>query len=558
MKPHAEVHRVEVEQDAIRIRGELVGGDGAPRLTARRRADGREVTVPAARDGAAFDATVPFATLAWAGEEPEFWDLYLGEQRLGRHRDGVADKRHAYVFDLREVGERRYRPFYSPRNHLFIRTGPAQGRTLEPPPPPAPARRRVAPPHELALHRLVHTLAAFLLRRRPRRSEPKVTILIANAYAMGGTVRTTLNLAAFLARAGHVVEIISVARTSDRPFFPFPRGVKVRAVDDHRDRPIGGLTGRLRALLRPHPSRLLFAGDLRLAGASTLWTDVVLLRRLWEVGDGVVMATRPGLNLLAPALRRPGTVVIGQEHMNLASHTPQRQAEIARRYPSLDAVTVLTRHDRDTYADALGSAIRLAQIPNATPQLAAEPARLDAPVILAAGRLTLQKGFDLLIPAFAKIAERHPEWTLRICGDGPQRWRLTRLILEHGLSNNVLLMGPVDRLDLQMSQASLFVLSSRFEGLPMVMIEAMSLGLPVVSFDCPTGPREVIEDGRSGVLVSDGDVDALALAMLAVVEDPERRRALGAGAAERARDYALESIGPRWEALIAELDESII
>jgi glycosyltransferase involved in cell wall biosynthesis len=109
-----------------------------------------------------------------------------------------------------------------------------------------------------------------------------------------------------------------------------------------------------------------------------------------------------------------------------------------------------------------------------------------------------------------------------------------------------------------MSQASLFVLSSRFEGLPMVMIEAMSLGLPVVSFDCPTGPREVIEDGRSGVLVSDGDVDALALAMLAVVEDPERRRALGAGAAERARDYALESIGPRWEALIAELDESII
>ena len=81
----------------------------------------------------------------------------------------------------------------------------------------------------------------------------------------------------------------------------------------------------------------------------------------------------------------------------------------------------------------------------------------------------------------------------------------------------------------------MYVLSSRFEGLPMVMIEAMSLGLPVVSFDCPTGPREVIEDGRSGVLVPDGDVDALAQALLAVIEDPERRRALGAGAAAAAR-----------------------
>jgi glycosyltransferase involved in cell wall biosynthesis len=87
----------------------------------------------------------------------------------------------------------------------------------------------------------------------------------------------------------------------------------------------------------------------------------------------------------------------------------------------------------------------------------------------------------------------------------------------------------------------------------MVMIEAMSLGLPIVSFDCPTGPGEVIQDGRSGLLVPPEDVDALAAAMLAVVEDPARRKALGAGAAERAHDYALDAIGPRWEALIAEL-----
>ncbi len=246
------------------------------------------------------------------------------------------------------------------------------------------------------------------------------------------------------------------------------------------------------------------------------------------------MGTRPALNLLAPVLGRRGMTVIGQEHMNLETHTPQRQAEIARRYPALDAVTVLTERDHDTYVRALGATVRLERIPNATPALDADRPALDRPIIVAAGRLTSQKGFDLLIPAFAQVAERHPDWTLRICGDGPQRKPLERQIMALGLSNNVLLMGPVDRLDLEMSQASMYVLSSRFEGLPMVMIEAMSLGLPVVSFDCPTGPREVIQNGRSGVLVPDGDVDALAQAMLAVIEDPAHRRALGAGAAARA------------------------
>jgi glycosyltransferase involved in cell wall biosynthesis len=559
MNPHAEVEHVEVGDADVRVRGVVVGVTQAPgELVARRRSDAREASVPVTVDGASFDVAVPFTALPWVeDDQPEFWDLHLGDLRLGRHLDGVANKRLAYVFPWSEptlpAGPRRFRPFYTPKNHLFIRTGPAKGEPTAAAPRATPARRRVIPFHELAVHRLVHALATALLRRRPRgNGRPKITILIANAYGMGGTVRTCLNVAGFLAQR-HEVEIISAQRRSDRPFFPFPRGVRVRVADDQRERPLGGRAGKLRQLLRPHRSRLLFPGDLRFASACSLWTDLRLLRLLWDVRDGVVMGTRPALNLLAPALRRPGVTVIGQEHMNLETHTPQRQAEIARRYPALDALTVLTDRDRETYAQTLGAAARLERIPNAAPALDAEPSSLDRPVVVAAGRMTTQKGFDLLIPAFAQVAARHPDWTLRICGDGPQRKRLERLIIEHGLSNNVLLMGPVDRLDLQMAQASMYVLSSRFEGLPMVMIEAMSLGLPVVSFDCPTGPRDVIEDGRSGVLVPDGDVDALAAAMLAVIEDPDRRRALGAGAAARARDFALESIGPRWEALIAEL-----
>ena len=145
MNPHAEVERVDVGDDGIRIRGALVGHDDATELLARRRSDGHELTVPVALDGSSFDATVPLEALAWRDDdEPDFWDLYVGRLRVGRHRDGVADKRHAYVFPPLDVGERRFRPFYNTHNHLFIRTGPVQpGKAPTRPPSAPPARRRV-------------------------------------------------------------------------------------------------------------------------------------------------------------------------------------------------------------------------------------------------------------------------------------------------------------------------------------------------------------------------------------------------------------------------------
>jgi glycosyltransferase involved in cell wall biosynthesis len=570
----AEVERIDVTDDAVVLSGQVIGRlPGAAELVARRRADGREARAAANVADDRFEVRLPFRSLPWDDdEEPEFWDLSLAldggdEVRLGRHHDDVKDKRRAYVFPLREphlkAGRRRFRPFYDAHNNVFVRTGPVgpgpSGAPTTPEQQVARHRRTVVPPHQIALHRLATALARFVLARRgaawprARSDRTKVTILIANAYAMGGTVRTVLNLAGFLAQH-HDVELISVQRQHAKPFFPLPPGVRIRVVDDQRpEHDLGGIAGRIRALLRPHPSRLIFPADIRFRGGSSLWTDVMLVRALWDVREGVVMGTRPGLNLIAMLVKRPGITVVGQEHMNLETHTRQRQREIARRYPALDAVTVLTERDRETYAQMLGSLARLERIANATPALAAEPATLENPMIVAAGRLTTQKGFDLLIPAFAQVVARHREWTLRICGDGPQRKALERQILEHELSNNVLMMGAVERLDLQMSQAAMYVLSSRFEGLPMVMIEAMTLGLPIVSFDCPTGPGEVIEDGRSGLLVAPENVDALAAAMLTLVEDPARRRALGAGAAERAHDYALATIGPRWEALIADL-----
>jgi len=369
-----------------------------------------------------------------------------------------------------------------------------------------------------------------------------------HAWGMGGTIRTTLNLAGYLSQQ-HEVEIISVVRRRNEPFFPFPAGVTVTAIDDQRSHRLTGLRGLVRRALSALPSWLMYPGD-RARRACTMWTDLLIARKLWQVRSGVITGTRPALNLLALMAKRPGLAAVGVEHMNYSAHPAWLQSEIKRRYPGLDALVVLTGQDLRDYREALGVATRLAQIPNALPSLNGPAPSLTEPIVLAAGRLTRQKGFDRLIRAFASVARDHPDWTLRICGRGPKRAALERMIAEHQLSNNAELLPAVANLQDQMASASLFVLSSRFEGLPMVMLEAMRAGLPIVSFDCPTGPGEVIENGKDGVLVPEGDVDGLAKAISELIEDDERRRRYGEAAMAKATAYSLSAVGPLWDTLL--------
>jgi glycosyltransferase involved in cell wall biosynthesis len=353
-------------------------------------------------------------------------------------------------------------------------------------------------------------------------------------------VRTSFNLAEGLAGE---VEVLSMMRRRDVPFFPFPEGAHVTVIDDQRDR---GLLDRL-------PSLLVHPEDYAYPYAS-LRTDLRLLRAIRALRGGVLITTRPAFNLLAARLAAPGVVIVGQEHMNFHSHRPRLAADLERGYRRLDALTVLTEADERDYAAALaGAPVRIRRIPNAVPRMGGGIAPLDSKVVVAAGRLESQKGFDLLIRAWERVAAAHPDWQLRIYGSGPRRDDLRRMILERGLYDRVLLMGRTRRLGEAMAGASLFVLSSRFEGFGMVIVEAMSKGLPVVSFDCPRGPGEIIRPGRDGILVPNGDVEGLADGMLKLIEDESARRSYGAAAVENARSYAVDSIAERWEELLGEV-----
>lgn len=397
-----------------------------------------------------------------------------------------------------------------------------------------------------------------LARSKPRArdlegAEKRVTILLVSAWGMGGTIRAALNMAGHLAEQGYDVEILSVFRRRQESFFgAFPPGVQVTALDDQR--PGHGPTGawkRLRDRLVEKPPDFFHEHD-RAIGEFNQWIELQLALHLRRRRTGFLVGTRPGLNFLAARIAPPGMVTVGLEQMHFEHHNGWLKGAMRNWYPKLDRLVVLTERDRRTYDDYLKGAAKLSVIPNTARELAGPKADLSRPVVLAAGRVTAQKGFDFLVPAYAKIAAQHPDWHLRICGRGHLETQLREQIDASGAAEHIRFEGPADMAE-AMAAASVFVLPSRFEGFPLILLEAMGKGCAVVAYDCPTGPSDIIDDHVNGLLVPARDVDALSAALDEMMRDEDLRRRCAAAAMETAKAFTIEAIGPRWEALFAEL-----
>lgn len=589
LPPHAEVTRVEVENAAVTVDGFLPGPqatstDGA-RLVARRRGTESDVFAAATIDGDCFSARLDLSELV-DDEGTDVWDLRLevpavGTFRLGAHLDDVRNKKEAFVYPAsilsRGAVQRRLRPYFTVENNLSIRSravtaarprSASSADAAAPPPqrerPKGPVKRRaeavLAGAVEKVATRVIEGLSRagstrLLRRAKPGPGErPTIHILLLNAYGMGGTIRTVINLAGYLAEHSEVELISVLRRRRGPPTFAIPPGVRLTALDDHVTPHRSRFTAWLQRVLSARPSVLVHPDDYG-HRACSLWSDLMLARKIRSLRSGILLTTRPALNLIAARLASPSVVTIGQEHQNFHAHRPGLAEAIRHDYSKLDALAVLTHDDLHDYGEMLSSApTRVVRITNALPpDLEGGQAELDSKMVVAGGRLTFQKGFDRLVPAFAPVARRHPEWKLRIYGGGKKRGQLRRLILEHDLYNNVFLMGPTDRLGEELAKGAVFALTSRYEGFGMVLIEAMSKGLPVASFDCPRGPSEIVSPGRDGILVPEGDIAGFSEALLELIEDDDKRRRYGSAALEKAKAYDIGVIGRQWDQLFEEL-----
>lgn len=173
--------------------------------------------------------------------------------------------------------------------------------------------------------------------------------------------------------------------------------------------------------------------------------------------------------------------------------------------------------------------------------------------VIAAGRYATQKGFDMLISAWKIVTNRYPTWELRIYGEGDLRNKLQNQIDSLGLSNNCFLEHTVSNIAEKYCESSIYVMSSRWEGFGLVLIEAMTYGLPCVSFDCKCGPSDIIKNEENGILVENGNIEMLAEKICYLIENEDIRIKMGQKARESAKRYLPEQIMPQWETLFKSL-----
>lgn len=214
-----------------------------------------------------------------------------------------------------------------------------------------------------------------------------------------------------------------------------------------------------------------------------------------------------------------------------------------------DKFVVLTEEDRGYW----GNLPNIMVIPNARTFTPTRRSALDKKRVIAIGRYSPQKGFDRLIAAWNMVAERHPEWDLDIVGGGELKEALQAQIRTLGLEQKIHLVPPTSDIESIYTAASIYVMSSRYEGLPMVLLEAQAFGLPIVSFQCKCGPLDVIEDGKTGFLIKDGDIQELANGIIRLIEDSTLRVKMGQAGRTASNRYDESCIMGVWCDLFSSL-----
>lgn len=215
----------------------------------------------------------------------------------------------------------------------------------------------------------------------------------------------------------------------------------------------------------------------------------------------------------------------------------------------LDVLVLLTQHDADAWTGIAKTVV----IPNSLPFYPSTSSTCDNKQAIYVGRFNEQKGLEYLVDAWAKVYRRHPDWTLHLYGDGEQKNMLENLINDAKLQDVVIIHQPTPQIMDRYLESSIFVLTSRFEGLPMVLIEAMACGLPIVSFNCPWGPADIIKNEEDGFLVEYLNTDDEAEKICQLIENPQLRKTMGTNARKNIRRYERDTVMKQWTELFEKL-----
>ena len=388
----------------------------------------------------------------------------------------------------------------------------------------------------------------------------KIVYCLFGTYSTGGIERVTSVKANWLAEHGYEVYLVTTGHAGRSSYYPLHPSIKHIDLGLCYDE--AGELSRFAAYRRNYPKYRRHREELE-----KLFADIrpdIVVAAGWHEGSFLFQLKDGSKKIIEHHGWRHANVALYPVYLRELGHVTAmtrfkywlrtlwgnlmtyKQGRYDRQF---DRLVVLTEEDKTYCTHCPTTTV----IPNPITAPSLEVSPLSDKVILAVGRLDNQKNFPELIDIWALIAKDYPDWKLRIVGEGYTDVRIKKKVKEYGLEEQFELCPFTNKIQEHYLSASIFTLTSAFEGFGLVLVEAESMGLPVVSYACPCGPRDIIRDGQDGFLVEPGDMETFAARLLQLIEDEELRRRMGQAAKVNSQRFSLDNVMKQWEDLFAEL-----
>ncbi|MEC6127699.1 glycosyltransferase family 4 protein [Acinetobacter ursingii] len=344
----------------------------------------------------------------------------------------------------------------------------------------------------------------------------KVCFIISSLKYKSGIERVACVLANALYKSGYSVEIVNRDTKKNNVAYPLETGVKVYSYSGNYFKFYQSVEKHIQSSMPDH----------------------------------IVLHNMGKLSLLLSFLKIPfKSKLISLEHVAFLSRPKWVQFFYKVRAKKINQIVTLTQNDAQVYSSFHKNVTVINNISPFVLSLDKLSYRQDSKTVVSIGRLTYQKNFEDLLLAWSLINNEISDWSLHIYGTGEELHNLKKLIEERKI-RNVTLKGQTDNVEQVYCNAAFYVMSSRYEGLPMVLIEAQTFGLPIISYDCPHGPAEVIKEDITGFLVENQNYQKLAEVMLYLIQNPDKRSQMSIQSLYNAKKYSVEFILEQWEKLV--------
>lgn len=356
----------------------------------------------------------------------------------------------------------------------------------------------------------------------------KICFLVEYLSYKGGGERVYTNMANTFVKKGYDVTIVSIENTN-KLAYSLDERVKIKSLK-----------------LRPE---YYYKNKFRkIFDIIYFFKYIAKINKVIKEYDTII-SIGANVNILLSYIKDKKSIKIGTEHIGFDSVNIMVKLMRKIRYKKLDKLVVLTDTDKNKFIKKFKK-LEIKTIPNQISFKIKEKKDQNKNTIINVASLSYQKNQERLINLFSKIEKKYPEWKLEIYGEGPLRKELEKKIIDLKLEEKVYLMGNSNFIEEKLLKSDVFCFTSRYEGFPMVLLEAMECGLPVISFDCPTGPREIIENNNTGYLIENDDDNDYIFKLEKLMQNKELRMEMGKKAKKNVRKYSENKVFSLWEKIL--------